>query len=160
MSGLRLVAPEPARCSFQDGCIDMTRFVIDAGAGFFLVSEGIEVDPEHELLAPTLFRSQVLSLAHESVARGEFPANVALEYLEKLWKMKIRLLGDAVLRRSAWKIADRLAWDSTYDAEYIALTQLQGEAFVTLDARLARRVDGLVALATVNDLRRPDRQTS
>lgn len=107
---------------------------------------------KHELFAPTLFRSQALSLAHESFVRGEIPANVALERLERLWKVKIRLLGDAVLRRSAWKVADRLGWTSTYDAEYIALTLLQGDAFVTLDFDLARRVEGIVAVPTVNDL--------
>jgi predicted nucleic acid-binding protein len=129
----------------------MTRFVIDAGVGLSLVTERIDVHPTHDLLAPTLFRSQALSLAHESVMRGEIPANVALEHVERLWKVKIRLLGDAVLRRLAWQIADQLAWASTYDAEYIALTQLQGDAFVTLDVDLARRVEGIVA--TVNDLR-------
>jgi predicted nucleic acid-binding protein len=131
----------------------MTRFVIDAGVGLALVTEGIAVNPEHQLLAPTLFRSQTLSLAHEAVVRGEIPASVALEQIEQLWQLKIRLLGDAVLRRLAWKIADRLDWASTYDAEYIALTQLQGDAFVTLDPDLARRVEGIVAVATVNDLR-------
>jgi predicted nucleic acid-binding protein len=55
--------------------------------------------------------------------------------------MKIRLLGDAVLRRRAWDLADRLKWASTYDAEYVALTQLQGDALVTLDAELARSVE-------------------
>jgi predicted nucleic acid-binding protein len=141
------------RGRIQDWLSDMTRFVIDAGVGLYLVSEGSEVNPKHELLAPTLFRSQTLSLAHESAVRGEIPATVALEQLEKLWQIKIRLLGDAVLRRLAWKIADRLEWVSTYDAEYIALTQLQGDAFVTLDPDLARRVEGIVAVATVNDLR-------
>ena len=131
----------------------MTRFIIDAGVGIYLVAEGVEVNPKHELLAPTLFRSQTLSLAHESVVREEIPADVALDLLEKLWQIKIRLLGDAVLRRLAWKIADRLEWVSTYDAEYIALTQLQGDAFVTLDPDLARRVEGIVTVATVNDLR-------
>ncbi len=134
----------------------MTRFVIDAGVGLYHVTEGIEVNPKHELHAPTLFRSQTLSLAHESVVRGEIPANVALEQLEQLeqlWRIKIRLLGDAALRRLAWKIANRLESVSTYDAEYIALTQLQGDAFVTLDPDLARRVEGIVAVATVNDLR-------
>ena len=131
----------------------MTRFVIDAGVGLYLVAEGIEVNPRHELLAPTLFRSQTLSLAHESAARGDIPANIALEMLEKLWQMKIRLLGDAVLRRLSWKIADLLEWLSTYDAEYIALTQLQGDAFVTLDPELAWRVEGIVTVATVDDLR-------
>ena len=131
----------------------MTRFVIDAGVALHLVSEGVEVDPNHELLAPTLFRSQTLSLAHESVARGELAAGVALERLERLWQLKIRLLGDAVLRRLAWKIADRMEWASTYDAEYIALTQLQADAFVTLYGDLARRVEEIVPVATVKDLR-------
>jgi predicted nucleic acid-binding protein len=131
----------------------MTRFVIDAGVGLYLVAEGIDINPRHELLAPTLFRSQTLSLAHEAVARGEIPANVARERLEQLWRIKMRLLGDAVLRRVAWEIADRLGWASTYDAEYLALTQLQGDAFVTLDPDLARRAEEIVAVATVNDLR-------
>jgi predicted nucleic acid-binding protein len=137
----------------QDWWTDMSKFVIDAGTGLYLVAEGIEINPRHELLAPTLFRSQTLSLAHESVVRGEIPADVARDRLEQLWQIKIRLLGDAVLRRLAWKIADQLAWMSTYDAEYIALTQLQGDAFVTLDTDLASRVAGLVTVATIDDLR-------
>ncbi len=132
----------------------MTRFVIDARVGLYLVAEGVEVNPTHELLAPTLFRSQTLSLAHESVVRGEIPANVARERLEQLCQIKIRLLGDAVLRRLAWKMADHMEWASTYEAEYIALTHLQGDAFVTLDPDLARRVEGIVAVATVDDLRK------
>lgn len=131
----------------------MSTFVIDAATGLYLVAGGIDINPGHELLAPTLFRSQTLSLAHESVARGELPADVARDRLERLWQMKIRLLGDAVLRRLAWKIADQLGWMSTYDAEYIALTQLQGDAFVTIDADLARRVEGIVTVATIDDLR-------
>ena len=58
--------------------------------------------------------------------------------------MPIRLLGDAVLRRRAWEVADQLGWASTYDAEYVALTLLQADAFVTLDAELARAVEGTV----------------
>jgi indolepyruvate ferredoxin oxidoreductase alpha subunit len=67
--------------------------------------------------------------------------------------MPIRLLGDAVLRRRAWDLADRLGWASTYDAEYIALTELQADAFVTLDAELARSVEGIVATASIDALR-------
>ena len=67
--------------------------------------------------------------------------------------MPIRLLGDAVLRRRAWDLADQLGWASTYDAEYVALTQLQADAFVTLDAELARSVAGIVALASIDALR-------
>jgi predicted nucleic acid-binding protein len=41
----------------------------------------------------------------------------------------------------------------TYDAEYLALTQLQADAFVTLDNDLARRVEGVVPTATIEALR-------
>jgi predicted nucleic acid-binding protein len=131
----------------------MTRFVVDTGAVLHLASEGIEVSDEHELLAPTLLRSQTLSALHEAVHRGELPADVGRERLEQIGRMKIRLLGDAVLRRVAWKVADQLGWASTYDAEYVALTQLQADAFVTLDAELARSVEGIVATASIDALR-------
>jgi predicted nucleic acid-binding protein len=32
----------------------------------------------------------------------------------------IRLLGDAVLRRRTWNLAEQLGWAETYDAEYVA----------------------------------------
>ena len=67
--------------------------------------------------------------------------------------MRIRLLGDAVLRRRAWEVADRLGWSDTYNAEYIALTQLQADAFLTRDASLARSVKGIVATASIDALR-------
>jgi predicted nucleic acid-binding protein len=131
----------------------MTRFVVDAGAVLHLVSAEVEVSGEHELLAPTLLRSQTLSALHEAVRRGELPAEVGRERLAQVGRMPIRLLGDAVLRRQAWKVADRLGWASTYDAEYVALTQLQADALVTLDAELARSVQGIVATAPIDALR-------
>ena len=70
-----------------------------------------------------------------------------------MWAIKIRLLGDAVLRRNAWEIAESQGWAATYDAEYLALTRLQGDAFVTLDADLARRADGIVPTASIDALR-------
>jgi predicted nucleic acid-binding protein len=130
----------------------MARFVVDCGVVLRLASEEIEVSAEHELLAPTLLRSQTLSAMHEAVHNGELPADVALERLERVWAMKIRLLGDAVLRRVAWRFADELGWADTYDAEYLALTKLQADAFVTLDEVLARRVEGIVPTATIDVL--------
>lgn len=131
----------------------MTRFVVDAGAVLELARSGIEVSPEHELLAPTLLRSQVLSALHEAVQRGELPADVGRERLDSIGRMSIRLLGDAVLRRRAWEVSDELGWTSTYDAEYVALTLLQADAFITVDAELARSVEGIVATATLDALR-------
>jgi predicted nucleic acid-binding protein len=131
----------------------MTRFVVDCGVVLQLANEGFEVPAEHELLAPTLLRSETLSALHEAVHASEIAPDVALDRLARIRAMPIRLLGDAVLRRRAWDLADQLGWASTYDAEYVALTQLQADAFVTLDAELARRVKGIVATATVEALR-------
>jgi predicted nucleic acid-binding protein len=131
----------------------MARFVVDCGVVLQLASEGTEVPAEHELLAPTLLRSQTLSALHEAVHAGELPRDVAVERLARIRAMPIRLLGDAMLRRRAWKVADQLGWAQTYDAEYLALTQLQADAFVTLDPELARRVEGIVPTATIEDLR-------
>ncbi len=130
----------------------MTRFVVDASAVLHLASAGVEVPRPHELLAPTLLRSQTLSALHEAVKRGEIPADVARERLARIGRMPIRLLGDAVLRRRAWDLADQLGWAPTYDAEYLALTQLQADAFITLDADLARKVQGIVATASIDAL--------
>jgi predicted nucleic acid-binding protein len=132
----------------------VTKFVVDASAVLHLASEDIEVAAAHKLLAPTLLRSQTLSALHEAVRRGDLPADVARERLARVGKMRIRLLGDAVLRRRAWELADQLGWVSTYDAEYIALTQLQADAFVTLDAELARSVEGVVTTASIDALSR------
>jgi len=131
----------------------MTRFVVDCGAVLQLASEEIEVSAEHELLAPTLLRSQTLSALHEAVHRNEIAPDVALDRLARVWAIRIRLLGDAVLRRRAWEVAEQLGWAETYDAEYVALTQLQADAFVTLDTELARRVEGIVPTASLEALR-------
>jgi predicted nucleic acid-binding protein len=131
----------------------MTRYVIDVSAGLHLAKEGSQVSAAHELLAPTLFRSQTLSVLHESVTRGEMTAEIARDRLAYIGRLPMRLLGDAVLRRRAWELADQLGWASTYDAEYIALTQLQADAFVTLDAELRRSVQGIVVTASIDALR-------
>jgi predicted nucleic acid-binding protein len=67
--------------------------------------------------------------------------------------LKVRFLGDKVLQRTAWKVADQLGWETTYDAEFVALTQLQADIFVTSDGDLARVVSGLVETATIDALR-------
>ena len=131
----------------------MTRFVVDASAVIHLASNGVEVSDTHELLAPTLLRSQTLSALHEAVQRGEIPADVARDHLARIGRMKIRLLGDGVLRRRAWEVADQLGWASTYNAEYVALTQLQADALITLDPELARSIEGIVPTASIDALR-------
>ena len=132
----------------------MTRYVVDATVVIHLVREGVQVAAGQDLVAPTLIRSQVLSSLHESVSRGELDPKAGLALLQAAWRLPIRLLGDAVLRRRAWDLATTLGWTGTYQAEYLALTQLQGKAFVTLDEQLARAAATVVTVATIDDLTR------
>lgn len=133
----------------------MTRFVIDSTVAIHIARELISIPPKHELLAPRLLRSQTLSALHEAVHRGELESEEARLLLDRVGPpgMKIRLLGDAVLRRKAWQVADRMGWIDTYTAEYVALTMLQADAFMTLDAELAHSVEGVVRTASIDALR-------
>lgn len=90
----------------------MTRFVVDAGVLIHLAEHGIEPAAGRELLAPTLIRSEVLSRLHEAVHSGELADDVARARLEAIWRIRVRLLGDAVLRRRAWELATRFGWAS------------------------------------------------
>ena len=132
----------------------MTRFVVDCETLLRIAAGEIEVAGGHQLVAPTLVRSQALSALYEAARRGEISASEGLERVTRINSLKVRFLGDKVLQRTAWKVADELGWDATYEAEYVALTQLQADAFVTSDRRLARAVSGLVETATVDALRR------
>lgn len=130
----------------------MTRYVIGPDVAIRLATDRTDVSDEHQLLAPTLIRSQVLSLLHRSVLRGELTAREARDALDRIRGLRLRLLGDRVLQSVAWDVADQLGWPDTFDAEYVALTRLQADALVTLDARLAEAAKGLVAVASIEVL--------
>ena len=131
----------------------VTRFVVDADTLLRIAAGEIEVAAGHQLLAPTLARSQALSALHAAARRGEIPADEALERVTRINSLKVRFLGDKVLQRTAFRIAERLGWETTDDAEFVALTQLQADIFVTSDGGLAEAVTGLVETATIDALR-------
>lgn len=131
----------------------MTRFVVDCETLLRVAAGEIEVAPEHQLVAPTLVRSQALSALYEAARRGDISAAEGVERVTRINSLKVRFLGDRVLQRQAWKVASELGWETTYDAEYVALTTLQADAFVTSDEELARAVSPLVETATTDALR-------
>jgi predicted nucleic acid-binding protein len=133
----------------------MARYVIDAPTLLRLVAEGTTVNPEHQLVAPALIRSQALSLLLAAVRRGEITEAVALERHERMTEMKMRLLNDRVSRRTAWRIAQEQGWDTTFEAEYLAVTKLQADALVTVDAAMAAKAAQLVATAPLSALGAP-----
>lgn len=130
----------------------MTRYVIGPDVALLLARERTVIRDEHQLVAPALIRSQMLSLLHQAVSRGEMTKKEAAQRLAYVRGLRLRLLGDRVLHSVAWDVADQLGWSDTYDAEYVALAQLQADALVTLDEQLARDVAELVRVAPVEEL--------
>ena len=133
----------------------MTRYVIGPDVALRLAHDGAAIAAEHRLVAPTLLRSQVLSRLYQAVGRGELTRRDAEHRLDYVRGLRIRLLGDRVSQSVAWKLADKLGWPDTVDAEYLAVTTLQADAFVTLDAALAEAVRDIVTVASVDDLLPP-----
>jgi predicted nucleic acid-binding protein len=130
----------------------MSRYVIDAEVALRLATERRAAVAHARLVAPTLLRSQVLARLFAAFRQGAIERAEADRRLDHIRGLRIRLLGDRVLQRAAWRIAERLSWPDTATAEYVALTGLQADAFVTLDAALAREVAGIVSLASYEDL--------
>jgi predicted nucleic acid-binding protein len=130
----------------------MTKYVIGPDVALRLARHEVVIPDEHQLLAPTLLRSQMLSLLYRAVRQGEMTKKDADRQLNYVRALRIRLLGDRVLQNVAWKLADQLGWSDTLDAEYVALTQLQADAFITLDTELANAVKDLVMIAPIEAL--------
>ena len=130
----------------------MAKYVIGPDVAMLLAREQATISADHKLLAPTLLRSQMLSELYLAVRRGELTKTAADEHLDYVRGLRLRLLGDRVLQNVAWKIADQLGWADTLTAEYLALTRLQADAFVTLDLQLAEAVRDLVPVAPIDAL--------
>jgi predicted nucleic acid-binding protein len=130
----------------------MTRYVIGPDVAVRLARDEAVIPDEHQLLAPTLLRSQLLALLYAAVRDGEMTKKDAERHLDYVRALRLRLLGDRVLQAVAWKVAEQLGWPNTFAAEYVALTQLQADAFITLDEELADAVKRLVTVAPIDAL--------
>jgi len=131
----------------------VARFVIDVGTTLQLAKASVAVPPDRELYAPTLWRSQTLSAVYEAVRRGDLAREAAREQLGYVNELKIRLLGDALLRRRAFEVAEQLDLPTTYEAEYVALAKLQKCTLVSGNRDLLKRVGDLVPTAKIDALR-------
>ncbi|WP_285030694.1 type II toxin-antitoxin system VapC family toxin [Mycolicibacterium sp. lyk4-40-TYG-92] len=132
----------------------MTTFVIDAKVAISLATNAVPIPPDHSLTAPTLLRSQVLTLVYASVRRGEMDERTGRKVLDDIRGLQVRLLGDRSLQDRAWRIAVKLNLPDTYQAEYIALTQLQADALATADKKLADAAGAFVQVVTPAEILR------
>ena len=130
----------------------MTRFVIEPQVALELAEARAVIPAQHRLLAPTLLRSQVLALMFAEVQAGRLTRPEAHRRLDAVRALPIRLLGDRVLQRVAWDIAQQLGWPDTFVAEYLALTRLQADALVVRDAALAQIARSVIPVASFDVL--------
>jgi predicted nucleic acid-binding protein len=130
----------------------MARYVIDAHTLVHVVAAEMPLDAAHQLVAPNSIRSQALNLLLRAVRRDELSERQALMQHERITEMKIRVLGDRVSRRTAWRIALEHGWDTVWEAEYLAITKLQADALITIDRDLIAKATDVVTLAPLNAL--------
>jgi predicted nucleic acid-binding protein len=132
----------------------MTRYVIGPDVAVRLAGEEAVIPDGHHMLAPALLRPQMLSLLYQAVHRGEMTKEDAERRLLYARGMRIRLYedDDRLLQNAAWQVADQLGWPDTFDAEYVALTQLEADALITFDRQFADAVKDLVTVAPIEAL--------
>jgi len=130
----------------------MTRFSIDPTTFLQLALMERRPHSSHQLVAPNSLRSRSLELLLGKVRAGQIDDREALEIHERLTEVRVRLLGDRVSRRTAWDLARRFDWENLADAECLAVTKLQADALVTIDAGLASKAAHIVPLAPLDDL--------
>jgi predicted nucleic acid-binding protein len=128
------------------------RYVIALDAALRLFRERATMPGDTKLVAPSLLRSQAVAHLYAAARRGEIDRAEARAQLDHMRALNIRLLGDRVLQNFAWDFAERLGWEDTLTAEYVALTRLQADAFVTLDPDLALAAGTLVPVVSFDEM--------
>ena len=92
---------------------------------------------EVELLAPTLLQYEANAALRRSVTAGWVHQHEAKTALEEMQALRIHYLAPSPeLQFRTWYWADRLNQSKTYDAQYVALAELERADFWTADRRL------------------------
>jgi len=95
------------------------------------------------LVAPPLLWPETRSTLHLAAWSKRIGAEQAQGAFARLERAPVRLRNPAALGREAWRLADRLGWGRTCDAEYAALASLLRCRVVTLDKRFRGGADRL-----------------
>lgn len=122
----------------------MTRFAVDAPTALRLAGEGVVLGTAHQVVGPASLRSEVLALVYRRMRAGDLDEDGALALLDRVASTRMRLLGDRVSRRVAWRIAVDLDLPDPRVAEHVAVAKLQADVLVTEDPVLTRAAHGHV----------------
>jgi predicted nucleic acid-binding protein len=117
-----------------------------------LSETGLKALGREALVAPHLLWSEASSVLHELRWRKEISGELASIALGRLATADIRPRRPKGQLEEAWRIADRLGWAKTYDAEYLALARSLNCRLLTTDARLKSGGSGVVNVIGPADL--------
>lgn len=117
-----------------------------------LSETGLKSLGREDLVAPHLMWSEASSVMHELRWRKEISDELAAIGLERLAAAEISPRRPKGLIEEAWRIADRLGWAKTYDAEYLALARLLKCRLLTTDARLKASGSAIVKVVGPSEL--------
>jgi predicted nucleic acid-binding protein len=111
-----------------------------------LSETGLKNLGREELVAPHLMWSEASSVLHELRWRKEISGELASIALKRLAAADVSPRRPKGLIEEAWRVADRLGWAKTYDAEYLALARLLRCRLLTTDAKLKAGGSGIVSV--------------
>ena len=117
-----------------------------------LSEAGFTPASREELVAPHLMWSEASSVLHELRWRKEISAELAATALERLAAADVSPRRPKGLTEEAWRVADRLGWAKTYDAEYVALARILRCRLLTTDAKVKVSAQDLLEIIGPEDL--------
>ena len=117
-----------------------------------LSEAGFEPLAAEQLAAPYLMWSEASSALHELRWRKEISDELAATAVRRLAEADVSPRRPKGLTDEAWRIADRLGWAKTYDAEYLALARLLRCPLLTTDAKLKAAGARVVAVIGPTEL--------
>ncbi len=117
-----------------------------------LFEAGLKTLGREELVAPHLMWSEAASVLHELRWRKEISGELASIALERLAAADVSSRRPKGLIEEAWRVADRLGWAKTCDAEYLALARLLRCRLLTTDAKLKAGSSGLAIVIGPSEL--------
>lgn len=97
-------------------------------------------DKGEELMAPTLFRAETLSVVRRNVSRGIIGEQQAEAAYNTLDRLGVEAREPLNLYRVAWEYARRFNRPTVYDCCYLALAAVLGCDLWTADLRLANAI--------------------
>jgi predicted nucleic acid-binding protein len=117
-----------------------------------LAEAGLEPIAREDLVAPHLMWSEASSVLHELRWRREISGDLATIALDRLSDAPVSPRRPKGLVAEAWRIADRLGWAKTYDAEYLALARMLKCRLLTTDSKLKSAGSKIVDVIGPGDL--------